>query len=395
MLPQLQNYLMENWSDLPLGGSQPRSLNFLVQATGISKLCYYIFPNQDPKPRWVAKTRRSPSENELLRQEYSLIRYLRQHGTNFVKDTIPGPLTEVSVAGHHLAIEMYLNGRAMDGLMANARPQAPGLASEYLDIAVDWLLRCQQETPQLRQRLTEQQIHNLFFDPIEGLRSSARLTNQESAYLDRLARRIQHLAGLPLPLVFKHGDFQPGNLLLTDTSVKVIDWEFGVEKALPLLDLFGFLLRAHARLKGREEMDGFLEDYLLDFEAVFFGRGPIARQSADYVARAIQALGIDPEWVSVLFAMFIVTEANKYDALLRRRAERGYVYLLRSRANQIGGSFSDQLARQKNVWLLGYLVTHESRLAFVDASPVETRPPAEISRGTARARLATQEASDL
>ncbi|HEX5418324.1 MAG TPA: aminoglycoside phosphotransferase family protein [Chloroflexota bacterium] len=374
MLPLLQRYLIENWSVLRLGAPPPRRLDFLVQATGIGKLCCYIFPNGAAEPRWVAKMRRSPVENDLLRREYVLINYLRESGSDYVRRTIPGPLVETCVAGHQLAIEPYLPGRAMDGLLANAGERTRELAAAYRDLALKWLLRCQRETPRVRSPLRDQQIDDYFLGPIARLRSSAALTDHESSYLDQVTRQVEGLRRLPLPLVFKHGDFQPGNILLRDNAPTVIDWEFGLPTALPLLDVFGFLLRNHTRQQGREEMDGYLEDYLLDFDTVFFGSGPITRQSADQVARAVQALDFDPDWVPVLFAMFIVNEANKYDTLLRRRSERGYLYLLRSRNQPLPRSYLDQLARQKNVWLLGHLVSQERRLAVADASPGGRQP---------------------
>ena len=107
-----------------------------------------------------------------------------------------------------------------------------------------------------------------------------------------------------------------------------------------------------------------LEDYLAAFEAVFFEEGHLAGLTATYIDRACQALDMDPAWVSILLAMFLINEANKYHDFLRQRADRGYVYLLRSRDGRMEGSFSEQLARQKNVWLLGHLAQHEKRLIF-------------------------------
>src|SRR5439155_9809686 len=97
---------------------------------------------------------------------------------------------------------------------------------------------------------------------------------------------------------------------------------------------------------------GELEDYFNAFEAVFFTEGPWGRTTADYVDRACRVLGVDPAWTDVLFALFLITEANKYHAFLRVRADNGYVYLLRSKTGQIKGSHRVQLARQKNVCLL-------------------------------------------
>src|ERR1700681_703105 len=105
MLPQLRTYLLDCWSELPLGGPRPQSLEFIVQATGIGKLCCYVFPDDAAAPRLAAELRRSPTENYLLRREYDLISHLRRQGSDYVRETVPGPLMALTVAGHLVVIE--------------------------------------------------------------------------------------------------------------------------------------------------------------------------------------------------------------------------------------------------------------------------------------------------
>jgi len=386
MLPQLRSYLLENWDALPLGGPRPQELTFLVQATGVSKLCCYLFADDASEPRWVAKMARSPRDNQLLAREYGLIRHLRQHGSAFVRETVPGPLLTTSIAGHLVGIEPYLPGRPMDGLLVRATRRGEAAVRAHLDRAVEWLLRSQQETPTQRGWLTGRQMYTHLLAPIAQLKAVARLTDAEEAYLDHLAERVADLAQQhPLPLVFNHGDFRPGNILVDGRSIQVIDWEFGAPEALPLLDVFSFLARSYARCRGLEEIDGYLEDYLAAFEAVFFEGGTFAGLTAAYVDRSCQVLGIDPAWVEALFALFLVVEANKFHTFLTHRAERGYVYLLRSRNGRTDGSYAEQLARQKNVWLLGHLAQHEERLVFSDSRTISNPSPAR--QGTAFNRV--------
>ena len=110
MLPQLRSYLLENRDNLLLDGPPPRSVDFLVQATGVSKLCCYVFIDNETQPRWVAKMMRSRIDNEILAREYGIIRYLRNHGSDFVRTTVPGPLFTTYIAEHLVGIEPYLTG---------------------------------------------------------------------------------------------------------------------------------------------------------------------------------------------------------------------------------------------------------------------------------------------
>ena len=375
MLPQLRRYLLENWSELPLDGPQPRDLAFIVQGTGVSKLCCYVFPDEAAQPRWVAKVARSPRDNETLVREYELIEYLRRHGSDFVRATVPKPLLTAPICGHLVGIEAYFPGRPMDGLLVDLARRGQLEIGGFLDLALGWLLRSQRETAIRRGLLAEEQIHTHLLMPIAQLRATARLTAAELVYLERLSERVVELARRPLPLVFNHGDFRPGNVLADGSSILVIDWEFGASTALPLMDVFGLLARTYARCHALEEIDGYLEDYLAAFEAVFLVGGRFAQVTGEYVRRACRELNVDPAWVDTLFALHLVTEANKYHSFLSHRAEKGYIYLLRSRAGELGTSHTDRLARQKNVWLLGHLAKHEQRLVFRDAGVIAGQPP--------------------
>ena len=364
MLPQLRSYLLVNRDDVLLGGPKPHSVDFLVQATGVSKLCCYIFIDNEPQPRWVAKMMRSRVDNEILAREYGIIRYLRDHGSDFVRTTVPGPLLTTYIAEHLVGIEPYLTGQPMDGCLSHTEMWMDGDMRDYLDLAIDWLIRTQKETPSCHAQLTSDQLESHFLRPIDRLRKVARLTTAEQIYLERLTERIDSVSGYPLALGFNHGDFQSGNILLDGDSIAVIDWEFGAITGLPLMDVFSFLRRMYARSRGLEEIDGHLDDYLEAFEEVFFKGGDFAKVSAEYVCRACKKLDICPEWIDVLFPMFLITEATKYYDFLSQRAKRGYVYLLKDKAGRMPDSYVDQLARQKNVWLLGYFVENQDRLIF-------------------------------
>ncbi|MEP6775796.1 MAG: aminoglycoside phosphotransferase family protein [Chloroflexota bacterium] len=364
MIPQLRKYLLENWRSLCPGVSKPRQLDFLVQATGISKVCCYVFVNDEAQPRWVAKMPRSPRDNGVLAHEYSVTRHLREAGSGYVRDTIAGPVLTATISGNLVGIEPYLQGRPMDGLMSVARNCDAPEVVDNLELALDWLLRCQQSTLMEPHRLSEQELETYLLRPVAQMRATSRLTPNEAAYLDTLEDDINLLADLPLPLVFKHGDFQPGNILVNGKAIHVIDWEFGAVLGLPLHDVFGFIARTYARYRGMEEMDGFLEDYIADFEAVFFTDGEFTQYTRKHIGQACLELGVDEAWVRPLFALFIVNEANKYHALLSGRAERGYVYLLKSKAEKWQTPYTEQLARQKQVWLLGHLAQNEDRLLF-------------------------------
>jgi hypothetical protein len=364
VLPQLREVLLSSWPEARLGTPRPRNVELLVRATGVSKVCCYVFPDDASEPHWVAKVPRSPADNAAFVREYALIQSLRLRGGNFLRATVPAPLWMTAVAGHIVAIEPFLRGRAMD----EALLEAPGSASPAirwcLDVALDWLLRSQVALLADPRPLCEVLVNRYLLEPIQQLRTFALLTSGERAFLDVVEDRIGQVARCPLPLVFSHGDFQPANILIDGRVVQVIDWEFGQPRGLPLMDVFGLLARVYARSRGLEEIDGYLDAYIDAFDSGFLEGGQFAELTAECVTRACRVLGVAPQWTALLFVMFLVNEANKYRTFLTRRAERGYVYLLRTRGGQAGISHAQQLARQKHVWLLGHLADQEKRLVF-------------------------------
>jgi hypothetical protein len=366
--PQLQTALLSAWPQDQLGSPKPNNLDVLVYATGVGKVCCYLFPDGASQPGWVAKMPRSPQDNALLLREYGLLQTLRHRGGAYARATLPRLAWMKVIAGQLVAIEPYIRGSAMDDLLTSGARADEALVRWCLTTAIDWLLRSQLEMHSSAALLTETQIRRYLLLPIDQLVATARLDARELSFLDKLEDRVRQLsADLPLPLVFNHGDFQPANILLHAGAIHIMDWEFGEPFALPLLDVFGLLARVYARTHCLEEIDGHLEDYLAAFDEVFLRSGTFAPLSAEYIARACEALHVDPEWTPVLFALFLVNEANKYHAFLSRRAARGYVYLLRSRDAMTTGPLAEQLERQKNVWLLGHLACNEDRLVFRSA----------------------------
>jgi aminoglycoside phosphotransferase (APT) family kinase protein len=105
----------------------------------------------------------------------------------------------------------------------------------------------------------EERLQRWIHDPIAVIRRLKR-TNANSAgaepALDRLAVELQSaLAGRTLAVSWVHGDFAPGNILVTPdgaTVTGIVDWELAAPDGLPQLDLVQLWLSTRMVVHQRE-----------------------------------------------------------------------------------------------------------------------------------------------
>lgn len=364
MLEQLQPYMLSHWDTLPQHQQRPRRLSFLAQATGVSKICFFVFADDDPTPCLVVKAPRTPHYNHHLDHEIRLLEDVRMAVPDALRATLPGPFHCLDLAGYRVVIEPALPGQPMDrsgqytwGGRAGDRQRARAALAR----ALHWLVQIQRAAPHRRGPLEAATIRQYLFEPLESLCCHADLTAGERAYVERLQGEAEALSGQDLPLYLYHGDFRAGNILVGPASLAVLDWEFSRPLGLPLLDWFSFAFRFYSQTLGLPDIDGPLEHYRTVFQRVFFDRNWFSTLVADYTRAACRALGISEVHLPLLVAMFVVTNINKFYGFLAGRAERSYLYLLQGAPTR-GQSYKQQLRRQAYVWLLGDLAAHPDAL---------------------------------
>jgi hypothetical protein len=369
VLLQLQDYLLAQWSHLPGAGPKPRRLSFLGQATGVSKVCFFVFAEDERLPRYIVKTPRSPVDDDGLRQEVSTITGLRESLPETLRSTLPGPIHLTRLAGQLVAIEPVLAGRPLDSLMSPEQPLERTIIETQMALAQQWLIQIQRAAPQRIGALDSAALRQHFIEPLEAARGHAALSAAEERYLDQLIRSAHALEGSStMPLYLYHGDFRPGNILVADGDrIAVLDWQFSRPFAPPLLDWFSFVFRLYSRAVNLPDIDGNLEAYREAFQHVFFRPNEFSALVVNYTRAYGQALGVDEGHLPLLFGLFVVNNINHFHDFLARRARRGYLYLLRNAPNS-HLSYQQQIRRQAYVWLLGDLALRPDALVLTTSS---------------------------
>lgn len=352
MLPQIENYLLRAWNQLPEAGPTPGRLSFLGQATGVSKACFFIFADDERSPRYIAKLPRSPAYNEELMQEVSTIQHLRATVSEKLRATIPGPMHIVQLCGHCVVIEPVLPGRPMDAITLAGGALDPATTASQIALAHQWLIKIQQETPHRNGKLDATTIRQFFVEPLKIMQMNNDLTASEAKYTEKLSHDARALEGHQLPLYLYHGDFRPGNILIDRDRIAVLDWQFSRPSAPPLLDWFSFVFRLYSGSMRLPDIDGSLQAYRAVLHEVFFARNWFSELVREYTKTYCKALSVDEAYLSMLFSLFAVNNVNHFHAFLNERAGRGYLYLLRG-ASTSSQSWRQQVRRQAYVWLLG------------------------------------------
>ncbi len=239
MLIELLHRLVTEWA--PVLARQGVELRAPLQLIKIGdptaqaqKVTVLVFEKGEAEPLLVLKAARGETYRQFLMAEYQALTALAPRPD--LAGRIPFPLALFEHDGILVVLERTLPGVSLlEYLQIRAR-RRPFEARQDLMWACDFLLRLRKST-----RLGQ---------VLPPLDVQARLTALEAAhgpltlpsgYLNWLLEQEKAFNSTRLLQSAGHGDYWPGNLLLTAEGVGVIDWEGYRENADPFFDLFFFL----------------------------------------------------------------------------------------------------------------------------------------------------------
>jgi len=150
-------------------------------------------------------------------------------------------------------------------------------------------------------------------DPVEKFRRRFLLDDDEQRFLDRRFVDERRLEGVNLPRMARHGDFCTANMVLRPEGVGVFDWEFALERKLPLFDLFFFFASTRFPYSGRRGESGHLES----FTQVYWGENYFAQAMRAALDDVCRLHAVPRESLADLFVISLIEVANmKFEAQL-------------------------------------------------------------------------------
>jgi aminoglycoside phosphotransferase (APT) family kinase protein len=206
-------------------------------------------------------------------------------GRKDLPPAIPEPVGWFEMGGWNALAQRLAPGTSLAGRILTApRVARPRLAVP--DDAVQWLAAFQLATPAGREPLVAHQRIATF---LATLPEAVRTTPAAAAATGRLVSAAEEFDGTPVPKVWAHGDFWPGNILRRRGGVSVLDWAGLDRHADPWSDIWFFLFATTHLLGARR---GRPWDARQVFDRAFLDDGPHARRVARVARRFLTRAGV-------------------------------------------------------------------------------------------------------
>ncbi|HSD82331.1 MAG TPA: phosphotransferase, partial [Anaerolineae bacterium] len=177
------------------------------------------------------------------------------------------PLMPSILASGEIADQFYLIEQSLPGRDGRSLLSDPAARTRLQLAAANTIAQLHQATTSTT-RVTPEMLKRWIDQPLQALRLVASAHDHGGAVaraVDRLAAELQSsLAGRTVSVSWIHGDYMPGNVLVTADGAQltgIIDWDLAAPEELPQLDLIHFLLSVRM-LAAKHEMGDVVRELL-------------------------------------------------------------------------------------------------------------------------------------
>ena len=277
------------WSAIMVGDSENQDLaaSFLIFGAGQSH------------PSVVVKWAHMPDVQTYLAREQRTLTEL--WAISALSGTIPRPLGCFQGEASTVTLQTWLSGNPLSALLQRRQRTSAGQIQHDLFRAQVWVQLLQTATalgalqfsgrPAIEQRV--ELLHRKAGDRVD----------LPQRFVDRLTAEAEEFRELRLPLAGRHGDFGPRSFVVSANRVGVINWGSFTRGALPLDDLFSFVvemihLYAWSRSRWPETGHAFYEAFVED--------NWFSKLVAECVNRYLRAMHLPEEIAYLLFSLFLL-----------------------------------------------------------------------------------------
>jgi len=248
MVPNILSFIA------PLAGI-PAPVSWRVQrlVPTVSDLTVITLGPMDQPPAAVLKLPRSDSAMATLRRQRAVLAALHADPRlGRWRALLPVILAEGVIAGQPYLVEQMLPGLESRRLIANptSRTKTQAVAAATIGELHRWTATSSTTDAGMLKRWIDEPLCL-----IRRSRATRPVEAGNAQALKRLAAELHSaLAGRTLAVSWVHGDFFPGNFLMTPdaaTVTGIVDWELAAHDDLPLLDLVQLFLSTRMLVQRR------------------------------------------------------------------------------------------------------------------------------------------------
>jgi len=237
MLPNLLEYLTGEWRGVLTSADiilkEPLAVLKVAGDRGQDrKINFLVFNHRVSSPALLMKMTRSLRNHEKLVKEFKTLQTVSS--IPGMKGKMPEPIGLFPCGDTFILIETCVPGVSLKSLFASYRHLRRSQVRSDLALARDWLLGFQTST-----RVSESYFGGQVEVQERCERGNFKLPSE---FIDELMGLAQEVEGMQIPLCARHGDFWPGNLMLSQNECSVIDWEGYSSSDLPFVDVFSFVI---------------------------------------------------------------------------------------------------------------------------------------------------------
>lgn len=357
MLPELTKYLIENWEVFFPEKKKPAKIDYLgiLGSHEGGKISFLAFIDNEKNPAFIIK---------ILRNNNFIKRFLNERDTllyfnsldDFFKDSVPKVILCKEINDTWILVESILSGKGRGvNLVQNNLPDLKEAETNF-SLIKDWLLKFNLKTKN-ETLISNDFIRDYISGPIKKFREIFTLNESEKKYLEKILNSIANHKGEIINLFFRHGDFCRQNILVSDSKIKLIDWEFSQKNSLPLYDVFFFLVTYYQQLAE----GGKISDRLNCFKRTFFERNDYSNLVKQFITDYCEKLKINKTLIKSFFTFLLLERAVFEYQNLEKLSEKGFIPLLPDDLEKRDSSYLDKIKDQIWINFFRFIVKNDSR----------------------------------